>query len=31
MSKTYNVHWAGIAEEDLKNIVLYIAEDSHIR
>jgi len=28
MSKTHKVHWASIAEEDLKNIVLYIAEDS---
>ena len=28
MSKQYRVHWAGIAEEDLKNIILYIAEDS---
>jgi len=28
MNKTYKVQWAGIAEEDLKNIVLYIAEDS---
>jgi len=28
MSKSFKVHWAGIAEEDLKNIILYIAEDS---
>ena len=28
MSTTFKVHWAGIAEEDLKNIVLYIADDS---
>jgi len=28
MSKTYKVHWAGIAEEDLANIILYIARDS---
>jgi plasmid stabilization system protein ParE len=28
MSKTFKIHWTGIAEEDLKNIVLYIAEDS---
>jgi len=28
MSKTFKVHWTGIAEEDFKNIVLYIAEDS---
>lgn len=28
MTKSFKVHWAGIAEEDLRNIVLYIAEDS---
>lgn len=28
MSIPFKVHWAGIAEEDLKNIILYIAEDS---
>jgi plasmid stabilization system protein ParE len=28
MSTPYKVHWAGIAEEDLRNIILYIAEDS---
>jgi len=28
MNKLYRVHWASIAEEDLKNIILYIAEDS---
>ncbi|MFO7607400.1 MAG: type II toxin-antitoxin system RelE/ParE family toxin [Desulfurivibrionaceae bacterium] len=28
MSGTFKVHWAGIAEEDLKDIVLYIAEDN---
>jgi plasmid stabilization system protein ParE len=28
MSTPFIVHWAGIAEEDLKNIILYIAEDS---
>jgi toxin ParE1/3/4 len=28
MSTTFKVHWAGVAEEDLKNIVLYIADDS---
>ena len=28
MSTPFKVHWAGIAEEDLKNIILYIAEDS---
>ena len=27
-SSPFKVHWAGIAEEDLKNIILYIAEDS---
>ena len=30
MTKLFKVHWAGIAEEDLRNIVLYIAEDSPI-
>lgn len=25
---TYKVHWAGVAEDDLKNILLYIAADS---
>jgi len=28
MTKSFKVHWAGIAEEDLRSIVLYIAEDS---
>lgn len=28
MSQKYNVIWADIAEDDLKNIVAYIAEDS---
>ena len=28
MTKSFKVHWAGIAEEDLRDIVLYIAEDS---
>jgi plasmid stabilization system protein ParE len=28
MSAPFKVHWASIAEEDLKNIILYIAEDS---
>jgi len=28
MSTPFKVHWAGIAEEDLKNIILYIAEDN---
>ena len=28
MNTLFKVHWAGIAEEDLKNIILYIAEDS---
>ena len=28
MSTSFKVHWAGIAEEDLKNIILYIAEDN---
>lgn len=28
MSTTYKVLWASIAEDDLKNIILYIAEDS---
>ena len=28
MSTPFKVHWAGIDEEDLKNIILYIAEDS---
>ncbi|MBU0964784.1 MAG: type II toxin-antitoxin system RelE/ParE family toxin [Proteobacteria bacterium] len=28
MSTPFKVHWASIAEEDLKNIILYIAEDS---
>ncbi len=28
MSPPFKVHWVGIAEEDLKNIILYIAEDS---
>lgn len=28
MSTVFKVHWSGIAEEDLKNIILYVAEDS---
>lgn len=28
MSPPFTVHWSGIAEVDLKNIMLYIAEDS---
>ena len=28
MSNPFRVHWAGVAEEDLKSIILYIAEDS---
>ncbi len=28
MNTTYKVLWANIAEDDLKNIILYIAEDS---
>lgn len=28
MSTPFKVHWAGVAEQDLKNIILYIAEDS---
>ena len=28
MSIPFKVHWADIAEEDLKNIIFYIAEDS---
>lgn len=28
MSTPFKVHWAGIAKEDLKNIILYIAQDS---
>lgn len=28
MSASYKVHWAGIAEADLKDIILYIAGDS---
>ncbi len=28
MSPPFKVHWATVAEEDLKNIILYIAEDS---
>ena len=28
MNKKFKVHWTSIAEEDLKDIVLYIAEDS---
>ncbi len=28
MSTPFKVHWTGIAEEDLKNIILYVAEDS---
>ena len=30
MSTAFKVHWSGIAEEDLRNIILYIAEDSSI-
>ncbi|MBU2457724.1 MAG: type II toxin-antitoxin system RelE/ParE family toxin [Planctomycetes bacterium] len=28
MNTLYNVLWASVAEDDLKNIILYIAEDS---
>lgn len=28
MNPTYKVLWAGIAEDDLKNIILHIAEDN---
>ncbi len=28
MSNPFKVHWATVANEDLKNIILYIAEDS---
>ena len=28
MSTTYKIHWASVAEDDLKSIILYIAEDS---
>ena len=28
MNPQYKVHWAGVAEEDLKGIIMYIAEDS---
>ena len=28
MSATFKVHWASIAEEDLKNIIMYVADDS---
>lgn len=28
MNPTFKVHWAGVAEEDLKSIVLHIANDS---
>ncbi len=28
MNKQYKVNWARIAEDDLRNIILYIAEDS---
>ena len=28
MNPPFKFHWAGVAEEDLKNIILYIAEDS---
>jgi len=28
MNASFKVHWASIAEADLKNIILYIAEDS---
>ena len=27
MSTPYKVHWADVAEEDLKNMILYIADD----
>lgn len=27
MNSLYKVHWAGVAEEDLKGIIMYIAED----
>ncbi|MDH3348187.1 MAG: type II toxin-antitoxin system RelE/ParE family toxin, partial [Desulfobulbaceae bacterium] len=30
MSHKFKVHWATIAEDDLKNIILYIADDSPI-
>ena len=28
MSNPFKIHWATVAEEDLKNIILYIAGDS---
>ena len=28
MNKTFTVHWARVAEQDLQEIILYIAEDS---
>ncbi|RJX33692.1 MAG: type II toxin-antitoxin system RelE/ParE family toxin [Desulfurivibrio sp.] len=28
MNKLLQVHWAGVAEQDLKDMLLYIAEDS---
>ncbi|MBA3013461.1 MAG: type II toxin-antitoxin system RelE/ParE family toxin [Proteobacteria bacterium] len=28
MSTSFKVHWASIAEDDFKNIILYIEEDS---
>ena len=28
MSTAFKVHWSAIAEKDLKNIILYIADDS---
>jgi plasmid stabilization system protein ParE len=28
MNTTYKVHWTSVAEDDLKNIILYIAGDS---
>ncbi|MCK5783488.1 MAG: type II toxin-antitoxin system RelE/ParE family toxin [Desulfobacterales bacterium] len=28
MSTPFKVHWATVADEDLKNIILYIAKDS---
>ncbi len=28
MNTPFKVHWADIAEDDLRNIILYIAEDS---
>ena len=28
MNTPFKVHWATVADDDLKNIILYIAEDS---